>query len=255
MPTVFGQPKSLGLFEYEWSMSSINPRRRPSELLLRHPSSRHPSMTNCEVAQDMRCHIRAMRQEETHWGATNFSEAAAAAHACMPLSLPGHSGRRPLSNMTLSPDGRGKCVDNLGQVSSMLQVKRLVCLSPRILASYVCTQHAVYLMRGSLRLRKVPKWPAGSSRVGQPRACRRTSQPGVEVRWLCFRESANVGEQPADIIAGLPATAYACMRKGLGLRAAPDIPPRSLLENPVVFNPGKRRCRESASDGSGRSFH
>ena len=113
--------------------------------------------------------------------------------------------------------------DNLGQVTSTLQVKRLVCLSPPILASYVCTQHAVYLMRGSLRLRKVPKWPAGSSRVGQPRACRRTAQPGVEVRWPCFRESANVGEQPADIIAGLPATAYACMRKGLGLRAAPDI--------------------------------
>lgn len=129
--------------------------------------------------------------------------------------------------------------DDLGQVTSMSQEKRLVCLSPRILASYVCTQDAVYLMRGSLRLRKVPKWPAGSSRVGQPRACRSTAQPGIEVRWPCFRESASVGEEPADIIAGLPATAYACMRTSLGLRAAPDIPPRSLLGILVVFNPEK----------------
>lgn len=90
MPTVFGLPESLGLFGYEWSMTSINPRCRPSELLLRHPSSRHPSMTNCEVVQDMRRYVRATRQEETHWGATDFSEAAAAAHACMSLTLRGH---------------------------------------------------------------------------------------------------------------------------------------------------------------------
>lgn len=92
MPTVFGLPGSLGLFEHEWTIAPINPRCCPSELLLRHPSSRHPSMTNCDVVQEIRHHIRAMKQEETHWGETDFSEAAAASPACMSPSLLGHSG-------------------------------------------------------------------------------------------------------------------------------------------------------------------
>lgn len=144
-----------------------------------------------------------------------------------------------------------KARENLGQVTSTSQGKRLGRLSPRILASYFCTRHAVYLMRESLRLRKVSKWPAARFGSDDHVLAAGPSNPGSSLLIL-LPQTSQCERGPSRILAGLSGTAYACRSICLRLRAAPGNVPGLLLENEFESQScsGERPCRKFFQDGN-----